>query len=225
MGKMKHIFLGMTLVATAFGQSATNFDTKVITPATPAPKPAKVVKLTPDKNISAGTVLPSRYVGEAELEPYLSSLSTAFLAGGQERDPFGHYQDPDARPEPKKTIARPGPRAPQKATPLSEIVQLLPITTIMPGEKSFLVGTRKVTVGQELPLIWRGKAINVIVTDVSSQLIAFRNMESGEIASRTLQMFPPGMRAGNGSEEIRAPGMVPDRPNAPIELDTGEFSP
>ncbi len=222
MGKLNHIFLGLSLVTSAIAQSAANFDTKVITPATPAPKPAKLAKASPDKNVSAGTVLASRYVGESELEPYLSNLSAMFQAAGQERDPFGHYQDPDARPEPKKTIAKAGPRPQVKATPLSEIVQLLPITTIMPGEKSFLVGTRKVSVGQELPLIWRGKTINVQVTDVSAQLIAFRNMENGETGSRALQMLPPGMRAGNGNEDIRAPGMLPDRPNAPIELETGE---
>lgn len=227
MGKLNYICLGSVLVTSAFAQSAANFDTKIITPAAaPAPKLVKAAKPLPEKEAAPSTILPSRYVGSAELDPYLASLSSAFLSKGREKDPFGHYQDPDAKPMVKATVAKATTRsAPAKATPLSEVIQLIPITAIMPGEKSFLVGNRLVKQGEELPLNWRGKSIRVQVTDVTSRVIAFKNVETGETGARKLDMLPPGMEFGNSSEKIKAPGMIPDRPNAPIELETGETAP
>lgn len=224
MGKLKHILLGLFLVNSVHGQSAANFDTKIILPAEATPKEAKPAKPAPNKAAVAGPTIPSRQIGPAELEPYLESLSSMFHPQGRAKDPFGHYQDPEVKPVIKTTVAKTSTRsAPVKATPLSEIVELIVITTIMPGEKSFLVGTRKVKQGDELPLLWRGKTLRVQVTDVTSRMIAFRNIESGETGSRTLDMLPPGMKAG--IDGIAAPGMTLDRPNAPIELEMGETSP
>ena len=226
MGKLNYICLVLMMVASAFGQSAANFDTKIITPASPPPKEVKASKPVAEKESKPSTTLPSRYVGAAEQEAYLATLSSIFLSGSREKDPFGHYQDPDAKPVPKVTVAKASSRvAPVKVTPLSEIIQLITISTIMPGEKSFLVGTRLVKQGEELSLVWRGKQIRVQVTDVTSRLIAFKNAETGETGARQLDMLPPGMRAGNGPEGIRAPGMVPDRPNAPIELEAADPAP
>ncbi len=224
MGKLKHICLGMLLLSPVCAQSAANFDTKIVLPAEAAPKETKNAKPAPSKAVVAGPVLASRQVGPAELDAYLISLSSVFHAQGRDKDPFGHYQDPEAKPIVKATIARAATRsAPIRVTPLSEIVQLIVITTIMPGEKSFLVGTRKVKQGDELPLIWRDKTLRVQVTDVTSRVIAFRNVETGETGSRMLDMLPPGMKAG--IDGIAAPGMTPDRPNAPIQLESGETSP
>ncbi|MEO5913027.1 MAG: hypothetical protein ABIS50_02260 [Luteolibacter sp.] len=225
MGKLNYICLGLISVTSALAQSAANFDTKIITPAAPAPKVVKIAKPAAEKETVVSTNVPSRYVGSAELEAYLGSLSSVFAARGREKDPFGHFQDPDSTPVVKNTVAKVSRSAPAKATPLSEIIQLITITTIMPRDNSFLVGTRLVKQGEEIALIWRGKHIRVQVTDVTSRMIAFRNAETGETGTRQLDMLPPGMRAGNGSEGIQAPGMVPDRPNAPIELETGDSAP
>lgn len=224
MGKMKHhLLLGFSLVSSAVAQSAANFDTKVITPAAAAPKVAPVTASPPSKTATTGTATPSRYVDETGMEAYLESLSSVFLAGASARDPFGHLQDPDAKPVIRASTTTLAHSAPVRATPLSEIIELISITTIIPGEKSFLVGTRKVKQGQELPLVFRGKTIRVAVTGVSARQITFKNLDSGETGTRELDMLPPGMRAGN--EEFKAPGMIPDRPNAPIELDMGGNTP
>lgn len=226
MGKLNYICLGLCLANSVLAQSAANFDTKVMNPTQSSPKETKGVKSTTDQAVAVESSIPSRYVGEAELESYLASRSSILIAGNRDKDPFGHYQDPDAKPIVKPTAAKVATRsAPARATPLEEIVKLLSITTIMPGEKSFLVGTRKVSKGDELPLIFRGKQLRVKVTEVTSHLISFANIESGETGTRTLDMLPPGMRVGNGSEEIKAPGMIHDRPDAPIELEMGDNTP
>jgi hypothetical protein len=90
----------------------------------------------------------------------------------------------------------------------------------MPGEKRFLLGTRSFKQGDIMPLNYRNKQIHALVTEVTSRQISFRNQDSGETAVRKLDMLPAGMTPG--SHGISAPGMVPDRPNAPIDLEAAD---
>lgn len=220
MGKLIHIGLGMLLASSAFAQSAANFNTKTLTREASIPKEPKEPKATKPVAKEAGPVsaIPSRQVGTAELEPYVDSLSSVFLIRGRATDPFGQPQDPDAKPVVKTPVAGAVKRAaPIQATPFADIVGMIVVTTIMPGEKRFLIGTRSVKQGDQIPLTFRGKSIRVQITEVNSRQIGFRNLDSGETASRKLDMMPAGMTPG--SHGITAPGMVPDRPNAPIELE------
>ena len=111
--------------------------------------------------------------------------------------------------------------APIQATPFSDIISLIQVTTIMPGEKRFLIGTRSFKQGDRIPLNFRGKNITVEVTSVSSHQIEFRNLDNGETAALTLNLLPVGMTPG--TDGITAPGMVPDNPNAPLELDASSL--
>ncbi|RYD21596.1 MAG: hypothetical protein EOP88_10850 [Verrucomicrobiaceae bacterium] len=225
MGKLIHICLGLALVSPAFSQSATNFDTKTVVPASALPKEEKPA--TPAKPIAkeAGpaSTTPSRNVSPDEMEGYISSISSVFLSRGRAADPFGQLQDPEARPA-IRAAAKPGSRpAPIKATPFADIIALIEINTIMPGTKSFLIKTRSVKQGEMLPLNFRSKTIRAQVVAVSARQIDFRNLDTGETASRKIDALPVGMTPG--SRGISAPGMVPDRPDTPILLDPGDSSP
>ncbi len=215
MGTLNHLCIALALVGQGFAQSATRFDASAV-PA--AGVPESVASASQQPEVTVGT--PSRFVAPEAMESYIETMVLVFSAMKREKDPFGQLQDPEAKPA---VIATPGlaRRTAVQATPLSEIVGFLPITTIMPGERSFLIGTRKVTLGQEVPLVWRGKPLRVKVTEVSSTRISFRDAETGETGNRTMKLLPSGMSVGGGLKEILAPGMVPDRPNAPIELGDG----
>jgi len=52
---------------------------------------------------------------------------------------------------------------------------------------------------------------------VTSRQIGFRNVETGEVGYRKLDMLPPGMTPGKGG--ITPAGMVVERRDAPIDLD------
>lgn len=212
MGTLKHLCIGLALLAQGYAQPG-------ISPSPAGQAPVKDAAATP-----ADAVKPARFVATDDLDPYLKSMVSRFQAMSREKDPFGQYQDPDAKPVVPVTPQGIARRAAVKATPLSEIVSRLDVTTIMPGERSFLIGTRKVRVGQQLPLVWRGKPLRVQVTEVSSTRIAFRDLESGETGARTMDILPVGMSIGNGLKEITAPGMVPDRPDAPIEVGGGDVT-
>jgi hypothetical protein len=213
--------LALALCPASLAQSATNFDTKQITPEaaaqkeTAAPVPAAEVVTT-----EAG---PSRYVGETNLAAYVQSLSSVFSMRTRATDPFGQLQDPDAKPIIKQTIAKPTRRsAPARITPFAEIIARIQITTIMPGERSFLVGTRSFKQGDRFPIKFRDRDISVEVADVSARQVEFRSLESGETANLKLNLVPIGMTPGNG--KITPPGMVRDRPNSPLEIETSNSS-
>lgn len=211
----------------ASAQSAKNFDTKTITPKAAQPKTSVAnnakAAVTAAKAPGSVSIPPSRYVGEADLEAQVQSLSSSFSMKTRVADPFGQLQDPDAKPVIKATTAK-APRrvAPVLATPFADIIRLIDVKMIMSKEKSFLVGNRSIKEGDRIPLTFRGKNIRVEVSSVTSRQIEFRNLESGETAFLKINLLPNGMTPGTRS--ISAPGMVPDRPDSPLNLDSGDTS-
>lgn len=186
-----------------------------------SPKAPKAEVNAPAAASKPGEILPSRYVTQEELPTYVNALSSILTIRKRVTDPFGQYQDPDAKPIVKPTVAKIKRFAPAKATPFSEIVRLIKVTTIMPAEKRFLIGTRSIAEGDRIPLSFRGKTINVEIAAVTSSSIEYRNLENGEQASVRLNLLPVGMTPGN--DGITAPGMVSDRPDAPIDLDANSL--
>lgn len=213
--------LAVAFVFPANGQSATNFDTKVIAPKPKSAKKEKPAAAPPAQREAAQVATtPSRFVGEADLEPYVAALSAVFSMKDRATDPFGQLQDPEAKRVIKTSVAKKSQRVQQmQATPFSDIIRLIKVTTIMPGERRFLVGTRSFKEGGIIPLAFRSKVINVEVMSVTSHQISLRNQESGETAALPINLLPVGMTPGNG--KITAPGMTPDNPNAPIDLENG----
>jgi len=194
-------------------QAVGNFDGEAIAPAVPAKKEEKE-----KPKVESGPVntSPSRYVG-TDLEAYIASFAAIFPMSQRETDPFGRLQDPDAKPIIKPVITKTEQRVPDAITPFADIINRIEVTTIMPGEKRFLVGNRSISENDEIPLNFRGRQIKVLVAEVSSQKIVFKNTESGETGVRQLNLLPVGMSPGN--KQIMAPGMVPLDSNAPLNLD------
>ncbi|MES2440095.1 MAG: hypothetical protein V4584_13585 [Verrucomicrobiota bacterium] len=223
MGKLTAICLGMILTPCAFAQSAANFSPEIVTtdPATPAE--SKAAKPVPKEAAPPVSASPSRMIGPAEIESYVSSLSSVFLIGSRTRDPFGQNQDPDAKPVIKESPVQGIARVAPTVTPFPEIVQMITVNTIMPGEKRFLIMNRSFKQGDQIPFLFRNKPVRVQVAEVTSRKIVFRNLDTGEIAERKLDMLPVGMTPG--THGITAPGMAPDRPSAPIELGAGDTAP
>jgi hypothetical protein len=216
--------LALAFSVPASAQSATNFDTRKISPkAAPQKAPAaKKENAAPANEAAKVNIVPSRYVGESDLEAYVASLSSVFSMKTRATDPFGQLQDPDAKPIVKPTMAKTTKRVTSvQVTPFSEIIRLIQVTTIMPGERGFLIGTRSFKQGDSFPINFRGRSIKVEVCSVSSRQIDFRNVESGETASIKLNLLPAGMTPGT-TGKITAPGMVADHPNSPLEIESGE---
>lgn len=214
MGTLAHICTGVIFTATALAQSAVEIRTQA-----PAPQKAPNASSASDLTKTA-----SRHLDSAGLAPYIDAASSTFSIRRRARDPFGHSQDPDAKPVAQTSTAKTARRAaPILATPFSEIVQLITITTIMPGEKRFLIGTRSISQGDQIAITFRGRHIPVEITEVTARQIGFRNRETAETAMRRLDLLPPGMTPGN--QEITNPAIQPYLPNAPINLEAGDPTP
>lgn len=174
----------------------------------------------PDKESSeaaAVDTLPSRFAGD-EIEPYIAARKAVFSMRNRATDPFGLYQDPNAKPVIQQ-LASKLPTKRQAAlppTPLVDIVSMIRVTTIMPREKKFLVGIRSFSEGEEFPLVFQGKTLRMKILEVTGRRILFRNLESGEDAALETNILPPGMVPG--SDGLRPPGMVVPTENLPLNL-------
>lgn len=161
---------------------------------------------------------PSRYVG-SDTDAYLASITSRLAITKRATDPFGQIQDPAAKPVqpvPKTLANNRTPTATSK--PLSEIVKQLKVTTVMPSEGRFLVGTRSISRGDSFPLGFQGKHYRVQVVDVSAQRILFRDLDTEEDGELRLDVIPQGM--SRGIRGVLAPGgMQPAKSDAPLELD------
>ena len=105
-----------------------------------------------------------------------------------------------------------------KRTSFDDIVGRIKINTIMPAENRFLIGTRSFKLGDQIPIMYRGRKIMIEVIRVKATKIDFKNNETGEISSVELKLMPAGMSAG--SKGFTAPGMVEDKPDTPLQLDS-----
>ena len=188
--------------------------------AKPATAPQAAKKAAPTGNASpAATANPSRYIGENDLAAYVSSVSALLSIRNRATDPFGQYQDPDARPVIKTPIAKTTRRvAPTQTFPFSEIINRIKVNTVMPAENKFLIGTRTFRQGERMNLTFRMKNIPVDIVSVTASEIGFRNAETGENATLKMYLLPAGMTPGTGG--IQAPGMIREQKNAPIDLDS-----
>ena len=159
----------------------------------------------------------SRYAGQ-DAASYTASISPLFSIAKRITDPFCQPQDPNAKPivsPNSKKITRRTPNA-EPTKQLSIIIAQIPITTIMPREKRFLVESRSISEGEHLTLNHQNKLIHTKVTEVTSGRIVFTNTETGEEAVRTLSLLPAGMTLGSG--QIIPAGMQRDQANTPLEI-------
>lgn len=183
-----------------------------------AAPPPNMVRTMPEKSLVDAT--PSRLVSDSAVQPYMNSVASQFLIQHQATDPFGCYQDPNAKPVIKKTVAKTTRRvAPAQATPFADVIRLLQINTVMPREKQFLIDSMTYRQGDTLSIRHRGRVIAAKIISVSSTQIQFQNAASAETASVSLNLLPAGMSAGQVG--ISAPGLVPTSQSNIIELDPG----
>jgi len=211
----------MGILLVSFAPAETPAHPKTVPPKDAAATRNPTAATTP-KNPEPTHATPSRFITEENLAGYVSALTAQVSMRGRATDPFGQYQDPDAKPIIRATVTKTSHRvAPVLATPFSDIIRLIKVTTVMPKDKRFLVGTRSIHQGDCIPLNHHGKTIRVEVASVTSHQIEFRNLDNNETAALKLDLLPAGMTPG--SRLLSTPGMIPERPDSPIELESGNL--
>ena len=181
-----------------------------------APEAAVRVDESPENSNS------SRFVSPENLTDYVSSASSKFDILTRKTDPFGQVQDPNAEAPVVKAVT-PTRRYPSmKPTAFKDIVSRIRINTIMPAEGRFLSNNRSFKLGSKFPIEFRGRQTQVQIVAVTGSRVDFKNLDSGEVASVKVKLLPAGMQPG--ASGITAPGMVLDKPDAPLRIDpTSDF--
>lgn len=176
------------------------------------------VEATPVESAAVDTT-PSRFASK-DIAAYVATRAAAFSMRNREMDPFGVNQDPDVKPEVSKVVSN-SPLRRESALPpipLADIVKLIRVTTIMPGERKFLIGIRSFKENDEFPIVFQGKTMRMKVVEVTPNRILFRDLDREEEAALETGILPPGMILGGGTE-MRPPGMVAPVKDIPLQLD------
>jgi len=215
MGKLIHLLALCSLWPVSLtAQSAANFKPELLTPT----NATSVKEEKAEADTGPVPQIPSRYAG-AELETYIASLSAVLSIRNRTNDPFCQSQDPTVKPPKPKTVLPNVPRPiALPSVNFSEVIAKIPVTTVIPGEGRFLVGTRSFVKGDRFPVRYQTHTYNTQILDVTTSTILFRNLENGETGSLTLDLMPQGMSKGN--QGVFAPGMQPARADSPLELES-----
>ena len=159
--------------------------------------------------------MPSRLVAEEAVTPYVSMLRGRLAINGRQHDPFGLSQDLK-----KATSILPVPvvKTTKKSTPFSTVVKAIPIAAVFPLEQEFLVGSRTFHTGQVFPLVAGGDNLSVRVEAVRSSSVRFKNIRSGEVIEKRLDLLPDGVTPGGGA--ITVPGVTEqnNEANEPLHI-------
>jgi hypothetical protein len=161
----------------------------------------------------------SRYAN-VNADDYIQDTRSRLAITTRNVDPFGKAQDPLAKPIQAATVKSQADKKtlPPSTKPFSDVVKLIRVTTIMPAEGRFLIGTRSISRGDVIPLIVQGKRYQVKVLEVSAERILFRDLNNAENGELRLDVMPQGM--SRGVRGVLAPGMKASEADAPIEIDT-----
>lgn len=194
---------------------------KVVDKPATAEKPA--ASATPAKaDASKPADVSSRYLGNEDVTEYIESVASLFAIRSRTTDPFCQVQDPSAVKEPpKKPVRGTIPQAAIPPTPYNEIVARIRVTTVIPSENRFLVGTRSFVRGDRFPLAYNTRNYPSQVIEVTRKRIVFRNLETSETGELPLDMMPEGMSKG-GRSGIIPGGMQPPKSDAPLEIESSE---
>lgn len=167
----------------------------VLASETPPPEPT-----APEAGTKSLSHTPARFLAE-DLDTRLQDLQQRLAISKRERGPFGLYQVPGKTP----VITSPIERAVRK-TPFDEFINLIQISVINAREKEFLVGARMFRLGQVFPIELGSERLSVRVEGVTPSQVTFKNLKTGEIALRRLDVLPAGITAS--ADSIRPRGVT-----------------
>ena len=159
------------------------------------------------------TTVASRFLADG-LEDRVLLLKQRLAINKQDRGPFGLHQIPGKSP----ILSGPISKISRK-TPFNEFINSIRISVINPKEKEFLVGARIFRLGQVFPIVRAGERLSVRVESVSRSQVAFKNLDTGEVALRRLNIVPDGVTASAGSINVRGVTPIGRGQVEPLHLD------
>jgi hypothetical protein len=208
MGKLIIIITGIVFVTGAIAEPIKRIDSQSFSSAKILAESALVAR-------------PSRLVGPDTLREYTDVISSKFQVTAQGIDPFGNSQDLTVTREvsstPEDKVVKPN------RVSLSEIVRRLKIGMILHTEKKIVINKHSFTQGEAIPVIFNGQQVSLSLTAMTAQQLTFKNIATGETATRELNQMPTGMTLGK--QQTTPLGMTSNSSNTLIDLGADNIAP
>jgi hypothetical protein len=208
MGKLITIITGIVFVTGAIAQTVKQVDSQSLSAAQ---VPVELTLATK----------PSRLIGADAYQEYTDNISSKFQVNAKGLDPFGNSQDLTVTREvsstPEDKVVKPN------RVSLSEIVKRLKIGMILHTEKKIVINKHSFTQGEAIPVIFNGQQVSLSLTAMTAQQLTFKNIATGETASRELNQMPTGMTLGK--QQTTPLGMTSNSSNTLIDLGADNIAP
>jgi hypothetical protein len=208
MGKLIIIITGIVFVTGAIAEPVKRIDSQSFSSA----------KIPAESALVAS---PSRLIGPETLKEYTDVISSKFQVTTQDIDPFCNSQDLTVTREvssaPEDKVVKPN------RVSLSEIVRRLKIGMILHTEKKIVVNKHSFTQGEAIPVMFNGQQVSLSLTAMTEQQLTFKNIATGETATRELNQMPAGMTVGK--QQTTPLGMTPNSSNTLIDLGADNVAP
>ena len=156
---------------------------------------------------------PARFLAE-DLDVRIARMRKRLSIISRERGPFGLYQNPAKTPVINHAVKE------VSKTPFIEFINGIQISVINSKEKEFLVGARIFRVGQVFPIVRGGERLSVRVEAVGPPRVTFRNLQTGEVALRRLDVLPEGVTAAAGRFRVQGVTSRSRGEAEPLRLET-----
>lgn len=169
------------------------------------------------KSAKESAAVPTRFLADS-VDDRIAEMKQQLAINNQERGPFGLYQVPGKAPIIRNSVAKKVTK-----TPFSDFVNDIEISVVNSVAKEFLVGARIFRLGQVFPLVRGGEKLSVRVESIATSGVSFKNVDTGEIATRRLDVLPPGVRTADNTNSV--PGVTPVRRAEAEPLDLSSSSP
>ncbi len=208
MGKLIIIITGIVLVTGATAEPIKRVDSQSISAAQVTAEPALAAR-------------PSRLIGPDTLKEYTDVIMSKFQVTTQGIDPFGNSQDLTVTRE-VSSATEDKVIKPNRVS-LSEIVRRLKIGMILHTEKKIVINKHSFTQGEAIPVILNGQQVSLSLTTMTEQQLTFKNIATGETATRELNQMPAGMTVGK--QQTTPLGMTSNSSNTLIDLGADNVAP
>ena len=156
--------------------------------------------------------VPSRFVA-GNLEEHIIGMRRKLSINRSDRGPFGLSQVPGEAPA---MVAQPMFKR-KAVTPFADIINAINISVVYQAEQEFMVKSQIFRLNQVFTIPTQNGPVNCQVASVRASRVGFKNMKSGEVAYKRLDLLPPGVEVGGGPNSVPA-GVTPAGGNKPAVL-------
>ncbi len=140
----------------------------------------------------------SSALGDESRSEWLAEMKSKLPMVAREIGPFGLHQIRSLKP----VVAQQQDTPAAKDEAFSDAIDAIKVNAVIAPVK-FIIGAREFRVGDRFPIARQGRTFKVKVISVKSSGITLQNIDSKELALKSLTKLPAGMTSGSDMGDIK----------------------